>query len=364
MKVYLMYRLIIFTLAFGLLLSLQSCGGSEGAEEGQDRRSGPSTTSVRGVLADTMEVANEIIVPGTFEAFEQLNITPELPGLIRVINFSEGQVVSRGDLLISMDDREMVSEIRKLELEIELAKEERVRAERLHRIQAISEEELQRLKNTESTLRAEKELLEVRKSKLNVYAPFTGQIGLRHISEGNFVSPGDRIATLHQLNPIKLDFEVPETIIEQIGVGTEVSFTLVGGTTPYTAEIYAVEPGINPQTRTMRMRAEVPNTAGRFLPGRFAQVVLRSDVNPAAVMVPSEAVLPVLDGQQIFISKNGISEAVKIETGIRTANAVEIKYGISAGDTVITTGLMSLSEGAELKVDLVDFSFKPENKKQ
>lgn len=358
MNVYIMYRRLIWILLPLSVLIMVSCGGAPAEAPGQQTRQGPPTTSVRGVVVDTLEVANEIIVPGTFEAYEQLNITPEIAGLIRKINFSEGTVVNRGQLLISMDDREIRGEISRLELEIKLAEDESQRAERLFSIQAISEEELLRTKNREATLIAEKDLLEVRKSKLNVYAPFTGQVGLRHISEGNFVSPGTRIATLHQLNPIKLDFDVPETYIEQLGVGSKVTFTTVGGRTLYDATIYAVEPGVNPQTRTMRMRARVENRDGRFLPGRFAQIRLRVDVSPGAVMVPSEAVIPVIEGQMLFVSRNGKAEGLSVRTGIRTENAVQILEGLHPGDTVITTGLMSLAEGANLKVDLVDFSFE------
>lgn len=340
------------------VVMLVSCGDAPAEGSGQPSRQGPPVTNVRGVVVDTLEVANEVIVPGTFEAYEQLNITPEVAGMIRSINFSEGTVVNRGQLLISMDGREISGEIAKLELEIKLAEDERQRAERLFAIQAISEEELLRAKNREATLIAEKDLLEVRKSKLNVYAPFTGQVGLRHISEGNFVSPGTRIATLHQLNPIKLDFEVPETYIDQLGVGSHVTFTTVGGNTLHNATIYAVEPGINPQTRTMRMRARVDNREVRFLPGRFAQVRLRVDVSPGAVMVPSEAVIPVIEGQMLFVSRNGKAKGLSIRTGIRTEKAVQILEGLHAGDTVITTGLMSLAEGANVNVELIDFSFE------
>nr|MBS0037622.1 efflux RND transporter periplasmic adaptor subunit [Saprospiraceae bacterium] len=351
-----MRLLLFFLITLSFLLLNSSCGGGGDRSGSAATNQGPRVSNVKGVVVDTFEVANEVITPGTFEAFEQLNITPEVAGLIKKINFTEGSTVRRGQLLISMDDRELAGELKKLQLEISLAEDERKRAERLIEIQAISDEELQRSINREATLRAEKELLEVRKSKLNVYAPFNGQIGLQYISEGNYVSPGARIATLHQLHPLKLDFEIPETYIDQIGVGSEVSFTTVGKSVGKRAEIYAVEPGVNPQTRTMRVRAKVDNQNGDLLPGRFAQVILRVDVNPNAVMVPSEAVIPVIEGQMVFVSRNGKAESIQIKTGIRTDRTVEILEGLNPGDTVITTGLMSLAEGASLEVELVDFS--------
>ena len=338
-------------------LILHSCGSEEPAQSGQSGRQGPSETQVRGVEVKVMEIGNEILTPGTFAAWEQLSITPEIAGIIRSINFSEGSTVRSGQLLISMDDRELRGALQKLELEIELAADERKRVESLLEIQAVSEEEVLRARNRESVLIAEKDLLEVRKSKLNVYAPFAGQVGLRNISEGNFVSPGTTIATLHQIRPLKLDFDIPELYVHQIGVGSVVEFTTVGRTTRHKAEIYAVEPGINPQTRTMRVRARVENDEGLFLPGRFAQVHFKVDVNPEAAMVPSEAVIPVIDGQIIFVAKDGVATALPIQTGIRTDNFVEIKEGLSAGDTVITTGLMSLADGANVSVDIVEISF-------
>jgi len=341
-------------IALAVFFLLTSCG-EERAEEG-DRPTTERTTSVKGVVVDTFEVANDVLTPGTFSAYEQLNITPEIPGLIKKINFNEGSRVQKGQLLISMDDRELIGEIKKLELEISLATDERMRIEKLFEIRAVSEEELQRAKNREATLKAEKELLEVRQSKLNVYAPFPGEIGLRHVSEGNFINPGTRIATLHQIHPLKLDFEVPETYVHQIGVGSEVTFSTVESSESRKAVIYAIEPGINPQTRTMLVRARVDNQNGRLLPGRFAHVILKVDINPNAVMVPTEAIIPVIDGQKIFISDGGRAKGVSVNTGIRTENFVEIKEGLNPGDTVITTGLMSLAEGERLKIDLVDFS--------
>lgn len=347
--------LLFFVLTLSFLLLNSSCGGGGDREESARSSQGQGKSQVKGVVVDTFEVANEVITPGTFMAFEQLNITPEVAGLIKKINFTEGSTVRKGQLLISMDARELSGEITKLELEISLAEDERRRAQRLIEIQAISEEELQRSINTEATLRAEKQLLEVRVSKLNVYAPFRGQIGLQYISEGNYVAPGANIATLHQIHPLKLDFEIPETYIDQIGVGSEVTFTTVGKSGVRNAEIYALEPGVNPQTRTMRVRAKVDNQNGDLLPGRFAQVILRVDVNPNAVMVPSEAVIPVIEGQMVFVSKNGKAEGIQIKTGIRTDHTVEILEGLNPGDTVITTGLMSLAEGAALDVELIEF---------
>lgn len=350
------FSYFISLLVFSSALLLQSCGGEKSPEGASPAPQGPRTTQVRGVEVRVMEVGNEIITPGTFEAWEQVNITPELAGIIQSIHFNEGATVRKGQLLVAMDARELTGQIRKLELEIELAADERRRVESLFEIQAVSEEELIRIRNRESVMTAEKELLEIRKSKLNIYAPFAGQIGLRQISEGNYVSPGSRIATLHQTRPLKLDFDVPELYIHQIGVGTNVKFTTVGSAEKHSAAIYAIEPGINPQSRTMRVRARVENSDGLFLPGRFAQVVLLVDVNPEAVMVPAEAVIPVIEGQIIFVSRNGIAESIRINTGIRTENFVEIKEGLSKGDTVITTGLMALADGARLKVELVDFS--------
>jgi len=352
-KISLFKRLMI--LSIGVMV-LNSCGSDKPANSSTSGRQGPPQTQVRGVEVVVMEVGNEIVTPGTFEAWEQLNITPEIAGIIRSIHFSEGSTVRAGQLLISMDDRELQGQIQKLELEIELAADERRRMESLFNIQAVSEEELLRVRNRESVLVAEKELLGIRKSKLNVYAPFAGQVGLRNISEGNFVAPGSTVATLHQIRPLKLDFDVPELYVNQIGVGSSVEFTMVGSSTRHMAKIYAIEPGINPQTRTMRVRARVDNAENLFLPGRFAQVHFKVDVNPEAVMVPSEAVIPVIDGQIIFVSRNGIATAMPIATGIRTDNFVEIKEGLSAGDTVITTGLMSLADGARISVDLIDLS--------
>jgi membrane fusion protein (multidrug efflux system) len=197
---------------------------------------------------------------------------------------------------------------------------------------------------------ADKQLLESQISKTEIYAPFTGKVGLRAVSVGNYVASNTLIATIQQLDPVKIEFDVPEKYSSYIKPGLEINFGIDASDSVFMAKVYAVESAITTETRTLKVRALCSNKDNLLNPGTFARVNMILERFPEAIKIPSEAILTVLDGNSVFICKNGKAITVPVKTGIRTDNEIQITQGLSAGDSLITTGLLQLRNGAPIMV--------------
>ena len=173
---------------------------------------------------------------------------------------------------------------------------------------------------------------------------------MKNVSEGAYITPEVEIASFVQSNKIKIDFSVPQRYLNSIKKGDKIEFSL-----PYIDEIkkaviYAVEPIINMQTRTLNIRAIADNPDNRLLPGSYAEVKISIDKNENALMVPTGALVPELGGEKVYIVKNGKAEERKVSIGIRTADDVEITSGVSEGDTVIVSGIIQLKPGIDVEI--------------
>ena len=197
-------------------------------------------------------------------------------------------------------------------------------------------------------------MIEAQLLKTEIRAPFNGVIGLRWVSPGSYLSSQTRIAALKDLDPVKLDFTVPEKYSALMRVGDRISFPVGNSARTFDGTIYAVEPGIDASTRSLRVRARCPNRDGALVPGAFANVelVLRSVAD--ALTVPSIAVIPELGGKKVFVYENGAAQPRSVETGIRSDTEVQITSGLVEGDLVITTGLMQLQPGVKVEVEAVE----------
>ena len=175
---------------------------------------------------------------------------------------------------------------------------------------------------------------------------------LRSISVGGYLNPQSTVANLVSTNPVKITFSIPEKYSGQVKVNTPVLFTLSGSTKKHPATVYAIEPGIETTTRTLQLRARAENPDGTLLPGSFANVELPLTTLNDALLVPTEAVVPIQGGKKVFISEKGKAKEVKIETGTRTEKDILVTNGLKPGDTVLTTGIMTLKEGSPVKIKM------------
>jgi membrane fusion protein (multidrug efflux system) len=195
--------------------------------------------------------------------------------------------------------------------------------------------------NRVNTLSTDKEFLQVQLAKTTVRAPFSGRMGFKNISEGAYITPGDIIANLVQTNPVKLDFSVPEKYSNKIKVGQPISFMIDGDDEKIEAKVIAIDPRIDEDLRTLKVRALAKNSNDRLLPGMFIRVEVPLE-QERSIMIPTEAIIPILKGKKVFVMKDGKAQETIIQTGLRTDSRIQVEQGLSVGDSVIVSALMSV----------------------
>ena len=355
-KRYIIYALLI--LGIGALIfyrisenkKLAASGGKGGSGGGKGAPGGMPAMRVNGVVLKTQDFANTLAVTGSIEANEQVEIRGEISGMVRNISFNEGSTVTKGQVLLRIDDAELRAQMAQANTRQQLASENERRARLLLEKEAISREEYDVARADLQTARAQTQLMLAQLSKTTIRAPFSGRIGLRNISEGGFLAPDLVVANLVSTNPVKITFSVPEKYMNEVKVNTQITFTVAGTANKFNAMVYAIEPGIDAASRTLQLRARAQNPDGSLRPGSFANIELPLNKVENALLVPSEAIIPVQNGKKVFIARNGKAQEAMIETGTRTEKDVLVTSGVSAGDTVLTTGIMTLKAGGPVKV--------------
>lgn len=340
------YLAILLYLSTAILFSF--CGSKN--PDPPTRSAGPSLVTVEGVVVHPRPLENVVRSSGSVLASEAVDLVAEVAGRVEKIYFKEGAHVTKGDLLVKINDDDLQAQLKKTELQIQLASEQEKRQRQLFEINGISQEQYDIAVNQVNTLKADRDNLVAMIRKREVRAPFDGRIGLRYVSEGSYVSPATRIASMQKIDLLKVDFSVPEKYAGQVVVGDVVQLKSEETKQQFTGHLYAIEPKIDPATRTLQLRAMVENKNENILPGSYVQIELKLKKIPDALLVPTQAIIPVLRGQTLFVRKNGVAVSVPVKTGIRTASFVQITEGISAGDTVLTTGLMQLRTGMKVNV--------------
>jgi membrane fusion protein, multidrug efflux system len=249
-----------------------------------------------------------------------------------------------------MNDSDLQAQLKRNEAQGILLNSDEYQKSKLLEIKAISQDEYDAAKSLQLVNEADKQLLQAQIAKTEIFAPFTGKIGLRTVSVGNYIASNTLIATIQQLDPVKVEFDVPEKYSSFIKPGLEVSFGTDGSDSTFMARVYALESSITAETRTLKVRALCSNPSNLLNPGSFARVNMILERFPDAIKVPSEAVLTVLAGNSVYLCKNGKAQLTPVTTGIRTDSEIQITQGVVAGDSLITTGLLQLSNGASVMV--------------
>ena len=307
---------------------------------------------VNAIVVKPRTFSNIITLSGSIEPNEQVQIRSEVSGIVRSLSFKEGSTVQKGQTLLRIDDSELQARLIQAQSSEKLAEDNENRARLLLEKEAISQQEYDVAHADYESAKAQTELIHAQIAKTTVRAPFSGKVGLRSISEGEYLTPSTVVANLLSVNPVKVLFSVPEKYSGQVAVGQGLTFSVSGSEAKYHAEIYAIEPGVDPTTRTISIRALAANPEGRLFPGAFARVELPLNHMENAVLVPTEAVIPVQNGKQVFLLENGKAVTVPVEAENRTAAEVLITDGVAIGDTVLTSGIMSLSNGMPVSVKL------------
>lgn len=350
-----MKRLIGFGIAALVLVGLALPKISSSDEDsGSSNGSAQQQLGVDAYVVRPGTVQDRLFTTGTLRANESVELTSEASGKITSIRFEEGSRVEKGQLLLTINDAELQAEKKRLEYRLQLVRDRMQRQERLLKEGGVSQEEYDQTVNEVNVLESELELVEAQIEKTKVYAPFSGTIGLRSVSEGTYLSPQTQIATLQSIQPIKIDLSVPEKYSSRIEAGAPIRFSVRGSDAQHEGRIYAVEPQINADTRMLRLRARAANEDRALRPGAFADITVVFDTIEDALTVPAFAVLPELGGQQVFVVENGTAQPRSVEIGVRTDSTVHITSGLALQDTVITSGMQQLRPGLPVRMKNVE----------
>ncbi len=339
--------LLVTVIASSLLLV--SCSSKNNEE--RPRSAGRATAmSVSGVVIHPRPLNSVIVSSGTVLAAEAVDLAPEASGRIERITFKEGTHVVKDNLLVKINDDDLQAQLKKTELQIKLAFDQEQRQKQLLETNNTSREQYDISLNQLTTLKADRENLLSAIRKREIRAPFDGIIGLRYVSEGGYVTPSTRIATVQKVDLLKIDFAIPEKYSGQVKAGDVVQFSSDETGQQFNGKVYAIEPKIDPVTGTLQIRAICDNKSETILPGAFVQIKLQLKQTNDALVVPTQAVIPILKGQTVLVKRNGLVVAVNVKTGVRTSSDVQITSGLFPGDTVITTGILQLRPGMPVNV--------------
>lgn len=343
---------------FVYLLLLIAFAGLVGYRVIQNKKTAPAAQSGRaagplrvdGVVVAQQTFVDSLSVKGSIDANEQIQIRSQVSGVVTAIYFKEGGQVKKGQVLLQIDRSEISAQLSQAQTQEQLAAENAQRAKLLLEKEAISQEEYQTAEAELKSRQAQTRLIEAQSAKTTVRAPFSGTVGLRAVSEGTYLSPETVVANLVNINPVKVTFSVSEQYMNKVKINSRLGFTVAGDNKQYAAKVYAIEPGLDATTRTLQMRALADNPDGVLRPGAFANIQLPLNKMDNAILIPTQAVVPVQNGKKVFIVKNGKAQETMIETSIRTDTEVLVTSGLQNGDTVLTTGVLALKNGMPVKV--------------
>lgn len=309
---------------------------------------------VNALVIRPQHLTDDIFTTSTLLPDEEVDLSFETSGKIVSINFQEGSTVRKGELLAKVNDKPLLAQLSRYEAQLKLAEDRVYRQSALLEKDAVSLEAYEQARTELAMLNADIDIVRSNIALTELHAPFDGVIGLRNVSEGAYASPSVVVAKLTKIKPLKIDLSVPERYASQIKPGTRLTFTVEGYNETFHAEVYATESKIDPNTHYFSVRAHYPNTRGRLLPGRFVSVKIRMHDIPDAIAIPTQAVVPEMGVDKVFLYKGGKAHAVAIKTGLRTESRIQVVEGLAPGDTLIVSGTLQLREGLPVKLDTVE----------
>lgn len=315
------------------------------------KASGP-TPVFSAVIAESFPINRTVEAPGTILANENTDMQPEISGKVVSINFKEGSYVQAGTLLVKLFDGDLQAELKKLAVQLEVAEATAKRQKELLAINGTSQQDYDNAILNVSNIKADMDLLRVRIMQTEVRAPFNGKLGFRNISLGAYVTPATIITNIAQVNTVKVEFAVPEKYAQDMVSGKTVTLQTADKSKTYYANVLASQNLISSETRNLFVRAIVKNPDASITPGTFVQVSVAIGSKADAVMLPTEAVIPSTRTKKVIVMRDGKAIFQDINTGFRDSARVEIIGAINKGDTIVTSGLLSIKEGMAIGVKI------------
>ena len=337
-------RIISFLITGTLLVSL-SC--KEKKDTFQQKNSGPTTVDV--IVAKSEKIGDRVEVNGTVVANEFAELRPEVSGLLTFLNVPEGQVVKKGTVIAKINSADLVAQLNKLKVQLQLSEVTEERLKKLIEVNGVNQADYDVAVNSVNSIKADITYYQALIDKTIVKAPFTGVVGLRKVSAGAYITSGTVIATMQQLNQLRIDFTVPEVYQRYVKKGGNVEVSLdQSSQSKQSARIIATEPLVDQSTRNITVRAVL--SQGNTSPGSFAKVYLNAGAEKSAILVPTNSIIPEAKSKKIVTVKDGKATFVVVETGDRQEEYVEVTKGLSQGDTVVVSGVLFARPDAPVKI--------------
>lgn len=339
--------IIIIAAIIGLLIYLRPAD-KNGITSPQGAK---KASLVDAMIVKTSKASNIIKVSGNIMSNEEVDLQSQITGVVTEVNFTEGSHITKGELLIKIDDSQYQAQLQKDEVAKQLDQLTADRTKKLLDINGVSQQDYDIAENNLNSVIADMKLIQVSIGYCSIRAPFDGVIGLKNVSPGSYISTNTVIADIEQISPVKIDFYVPEKYSGLLDLKDSIKFTVAGYDETFTGSIYAIDPKIDQTSGGLHVRALTPNKNGRLLPGQFAAIsILLSHVD-SAIMVPTEAVIPKVIGQNIYVYKGGVAAFAPVELGLRTDSTVEVTKGLHSGDTIILRGSMVIYPGSKITLN-------------
>jgi membrane fusion protein (multidrug efflux system) len=297
------------------------------------------------------EIVDRYTVLGTVKPHESIEIRNEVGGRVERLGFKEGKTVDAGDVLLKIDDAELQARKRATTKEYEVAKLQKKRQKKVLEKGGISQLQYELIASEAEVLKAQRDEIRAQIENTVIRAPFDGLVGVRQISEGAVIPVNTTAATLHQIDPAELEFDLPEKYLDRLSEGDKVRFRLRGQDDIYSAEVFAMSNQVDEGTRTLRVRAKTSNSDQKMRPGQMAAIEVVLERIKDAMTVPTAAVLKSRTQDYVFVNDDGVAKKTPVDIGIRLSSRVQIVDGLEAGQRVISTGLQDLSDGQKVKVD-------------
>jgi membrane fusion protein (multidrug efflux system) len=320
--------------------------GNSAAASPAPAKAAPPGVVVEASRVNVVRLPQALTAVGSLRSDETVVVRPEVAGRIAEIGFREGEPVSKGQVLVRLDDSVQKADLDRARANLTLSRTKHERAIDLRNKGFVSSQALDELENSVKVADADAQLMTARVNKMTLRAPFAGTVGLRLASVGDYVKEGQDIVNLESLDPLKVDFRLPELALSQLRNGQTLQIALDAlPDRTYEGKVFAINPLIDANGRAIVIRAQVPNRDGKLRPGMFARVRLFTSDNKEAVVIPEEALFPVGDDKFVYKVVDGKAARQKVEIGQRREGRVEIVNGLGPNDVVVTAGVIKLREG-------------------
>ena len=319
------------------------------AATAEDTKTAPVAVEAAKVAAAPL--SEQVTAVGTLLSDEAVTVSSEIPGRLKEIHFQEGQPVEQGTPLFTLDDSVYRAQLADAEAKLKLATQTHKRTTTLFSSKYATAQSADEAASNLAVSTAAVELARVQLEKSHIAAPFSGIVGLRHVSVGEYITAGQPLVNLEAIDPVKADFRVPEKFLPAIRVGQTIRIKVDAfPDETFDGRVYAIDPKLDVAGRSLLVRALVPNKDQRLRPGLFARVTVLLQLKEDALSVPEQAIVPQGDSQFVFKIVGGKAQLTKVVTGTRRDGRVEIVEGLAAGDEVVTAGQLKIRDGSTVAV--------------